>query len=104
MRQSILLVADDAKARMLLTDILTHTGYEVIAVPDGETAIALLQQDKFAVVLTDIRMRAVDGIQVLATAKAQGRPPAVILLTGYGSLETSIAALRSGADDYLLNA
>lgn len=98
----ILLVEDDAKARMLLAHVLSDAQYHVATAPDGETAIQMLAQQLFDVVLTDIRMRTIDGIQVLHAAKSLARPPAVILLTGYGSLETSIAALRLGADDYLL--
>ncbi len=102
MKTQVLIVEDDTTARMLLEDVLTDAGYHVTAAPDGETAIALLRQHEFIVVLTDIRMRSVDGIQVLSAAKQQERAPSVILLTGYGSLDTSIAALRAGADDYLL--
>lgn len=102
MTTRVLLVEDDATARMLLADVLNDSGYHVAAAADGETAIAMLSRHSFDVVLTDIRMRAVDGLEVLTAAKAQTRPPAVILLTGYGSLDTSIAALRAGADDYLL--
>ncbi len=99
---TILLVEDDQTARMLLADGLTGAGYQVTQAPNGEAALALLEQQSFDVVVTDIKMRRVDGIQVLNAAKRQPYQPAVILLTGFGSLETSIAALRAGAHDYLL--
>lgn len=102
MATRVLIVEDDTTARMLLADVLRDANFDVTVAPDGETAIQTLAEQPFDVVLTDIRMRAVDGLHVLAAAKKGPRPPAVILLTGYGSLETSIAALRSGADDYLL--
>lgn len=102
MKIRVLLVEDDVTARMLLGDVLESGGYEVTAALDGETAIQLLGQHLFDVVLTDIQMRNVNGIQVLAVAKSLLRPPTVVLLTGYGSLETSIAALRLGADNYVL--
>jgi DNA-binding response OmpR family regulator len=98
----VLLVEDDITARMLLADVLSSAGYDVLTAADGDAAIHVLAEQSFDVVLTDIRMGSVDGIQVLADAKRRPRPPAVILLTGYGSLETAIAALRSGADNYLL--
>jgi two-component system, OmpR family, response regulator len=98
----VLLVEDDITARMLLADVLSSAGYDVITAAEGDAAIRALAEHSFDVVLTDIRMGNVDGIQVLASAKSRPRPPAVILLTGYGSLETAIAALRSGADNYLL--
>ncbi|GAB4214249.1 MAG: response regulator transcription factor [Roseiflexaceae bacterium] len=102
MNTSILLVEDDATARMLLADGLTSAGYQVTQAPSGEAALALLEQQSFDVVVTDIKMRRVDGLQVLTAAKRQPYQPVVILLTGFGSLETSIAALRAGAHDYLL--
>lgn len=102
MNANILLVEDDSTARMLLSEVLQGAGYTVTTAPDGETALVLLEQHTFDVVLTDIRMHDIDGIQVLQTAKQQRIPPAVILLTGFGSLETAVAALRSGAQDYLL--
>lgn len=98
----ILLAEDDATARMLLADVLEGSGYHVTTAQDGETALELLTRKTFDVVITDIRMRDVDGIQVLEAAKNRPLPPSVILLTGYGSLETAVAALRAGAQDYLL--
>jgi DNA-binding response OmpR family regulator len=98
----ILLVEDDRTARMLLADVLKGAGYQVTMAPDGEAALEVLGERPFDVVITDIRMRTIDGIQVLQKARERTLPPAVILLTGFGSLETAIAALRSGAFDYLL--
>lgn len=102
MNGSILLVEDDPTARMLLADGLSEAGYAVTQAPSGEAALSLLEQQRFDVVVTDIKMRRVDGLQVLAAARRQPVQPAVILLTGFGSLDTSIAALRGGAHDYLL--
>lgn len=102
MTAAILLVEDDPTARMLLADGLGEAGYQVTQAASGEAALSLLEQQQFDVVVTDINMRRVDGLQVLAAARRQPGQPAVIMLTGYGSLETSIAALRGGAHDYLL--
>lgn len=98
----VLVVEDDSRARMLLATILRGAGYAVVMAASGEDALALLAQQQFGVVITDIRMGAVDGLEVVNVARAQPEPPAVILLTGYGSLETAIAGLRAGAHDYLL--
>lgn len=98
----ILLVEDDATARMLLADVLGGASYRVTMAQDGEKALELLDMYSFDTVITDIRMRSVDGVQVLQAARNCEMPPPVILLTGYGSLETAVAALRSGAYDYLL--
>ena len=98
----ILVVEDDDTARMLLADALRDARYRVTTARDGEMAINLLTHEAFDLVLTDIRMGQIDGLQVLSAAKRREQPPAVIMLTGYASLETAVAALRSGADDYLL--
>ncbi|NJO07221.1 MAG: response regulator [Chloroflexaceae bacterium] len=99
---AILLVEDDPAARGVTKDILQRAGYNVTAAPDGESALRLLGEQEFSVVVTDIRMRMVDGIRVLEEARKQPYSPEVILLTGYGSMESAVAALRLGAYDYLL--
>lgn len=102
----ILLVEDDEAARISLSHVLGRTGYAVRAVPDGEEAVAILDspitRDQFDVILTDLLLPEVDGIQVLKKARELPDPPEVILLTGYGTLQTAIESLRSGAFDYLL--
>lgn len=98
----ILMVEDDQRTRMALTAMLEKAGYRVTPAADGETALQLLAQDQFDVIITDIRMNDIDGIEVLNAARNESPMPAVILLTGYGSLETAIAAIRAGAYDYLL--
>jgi DNA-binding response OmpR family regulator len=98
----ILLVEDDAAARMVTAHTLQGAGYTVATADSGEAAIELLQQHTYAVIISDIRMGMVDGVAVLQAARTQPYKPEVILLTGYGSLETSLAALRRGAYDYLL--
>lgn len=102
MTPHILLVEDDGKTRMMLTYRLQHAGYLVTQATDGEAAIALMTNNIFDVVLTDIVLGDVDGIDLLQAARLQPYRPEVIILTGHGSLETSIAALRKGAYDYLL--
>lgn len=102
MKTNILLVEDDERARESLADVLHGAGYVVTLAPDGETAVRMIAEHEYAIVVSDIRMRGIDGIQVLHAARARERAPVVILLTGYGSVETAIAALRAGAFDYLL--
>ncbi len=102
MHEYILMVEDDDRTRMALVDMLARAGYHVVPACDGAQALDLLKEHSFDVVVTDIRLGDVDGIEVLHAARSEVPPPAVILLTGYGSLETAIAALRAGAFDYLL--
>lgn len=101
MSARILLVEDDATTRRLLASGLASAGYDVADAPDGETAVALLGECQFDVVVSDIRMRRVDGVQVLKAARDRPEPPAVIMLTGYSTVESAVAALRLGAYDYL---
>ncbi len=101
MTACILCVEDDRTARQVLTALLERAGYTVIAAPTGEAAIDLLEEHDFDVVITDIRMGEVDGIEVLHTAHQQAHPPMVIVMTGYRALDTAIAALRADAYDYM---
>ncbi|NJN14909.1 MAG: response regulator transcription factor [Oscillochloris sp.] len=102
----ILLVEDDDTARLSLERVLTQSGYQVEAVANGEEALSLLERSKsgneFDIVLTDLLLREVDGIEVLKKARTLPFPPEVVLLTGYGTMQTAIEALRSDAFDYLL--
>lgn len=102
MTADILLVEDDHPTRLALAYQLTYAGYRVSEAANGEEALSLLDQTAFACVLTDVVLGRVDGLAVLHAARSQPYRPSVILLTGYGSLETSITALREGALDYLL--
>ncbi len=102
MTARVLIVEDEQPTRMALAYQLTYAGYDVAEAASGEEALTLLEQGSFDCVLTDIVMGKIDGLAVLHAARCQPYQPCVILLTGYGSLETSVAALRDGAVDYLL--
>lgn len=106
MSASILVVEDDVTTRTTIMAVLERSGYRVTAAPDGETALELLDNvlrggPGYDVIVTDIRMGAVDGIEVVYAARNQPQPPAIIILTGQGTMDTAIAALRAGAQDYL---
>lgn len=98
----ILVVEDDDQTRVTLAYQLAYAGYRVTQAADGEAAIALLEAGRFDVVLSDIIMEGQTGLEVLCAARGQAIPPQVILLTGHGTLDTSLAAFRAGAFDYLL--
>lgn len=102
MKAHILVVEDDLKARTKLAYRLEFEGYRVTQSSNGESAIELMHNETFDVILTDIVMGQINGIDVLQVARRMAYRPAVILLTGHGSLETCIEALRTGAYDYLL--
>lgn len=107
METHILLVEDDTMTRRSLAAMLERADYCVTQAEDGETALELLERaikqgPHFDVVVTDVRMGAVDGITVVKAARSQENPPEVILLTASNAMETAIAALRAGAADYIM--
>jgi DNA-binding NtrC family response regulator len=97
----ILVVDDDAVARDLLADALRREGYDVEAYGSGEEAITRGRQGRVDLVLTDIRMGAVDGLTVLREFKRMRPDTEVVVLTAFGSLEGAIEAIKQGAYDYL---
>jgi two-component system, NtrC family, response regulator AtoC len=97
----ILVVDDDAVARELLTEALKKEGYSVEAFASGEEAIARGREGHVDLVLTDIRMGAVDGLTVLREFKRLRADTAIVVLTAFGSLEGAIEAIKQGAYDYL---
>ena len=102
-RKSILLVDDeavivDSLCRELKSDNLNLS---IAEAGSGEEALMLIQDRAFDLVVTDLRMPGVDGFQVLKDAKQKDPLTKVIILTGYADLQSSIDALRLGADDFL---
>ena len=100
MRPRILVVDDKANMLGLFSKILRDVG-EVVTADGGRRGIEKLDAERFDVVVTDIRMPDLDGREVLRHARALPKPPEVILMTAFATLETAIEALRLGAFDYL---
>lgn len=98
---TILVADDDAVARELLAEALRKEGYHVEAFASGEAVIARGRQGRVDLVLTDIRMGAVDGLTVLREFKRMYAHTVVVVLTAFGSLEGAIEAIKQGAYDYL---
>ena len=98
----ILVVDDDADTCTLITDILEDEGYRVHPCLSGERALELLKQEPFDLILSDIRMPRVTGIDLLLQVRRMKLTTDVILITAYASLETAIQALRGEAFDYLM--
>ncbi len=102
MRPATVMVADDdVVARELLAEALRKEGYHVEAFAGGAEVIARGRQGRVDLVLTDIRMGAVDGLTVLREFKRVSPNTAVVVLTAFGSLEGAIEAIKQGAYDYL---
>jgi DNA-binding response OmpR family regulator len=98
----ILLVDDEASIRLTLGALLERTGYDVTSAESGEQAVQLFERQPFDLLLTDLRMPGIDGMQVVAAARQRQPDVAVIVLTGHGSLESAIDGLHQQIFDYLL--
>jgi len=97
----ILVVDDEEQVVAIFRDLLTQQGYEVTSSSNGDDAIAKVTAERFDLVLTDINLPGVDGLEVVRAAKAADKDTVVILITGYASTTTAIDALRQGAYDYI---
>jgi DNA-binding response OmpR family regulator len=100
----ILLVDDDPFVLVGIGKELESEGYCVCSAPSGESALEMLEEKKnaFDIVITDLIMGGIGGIQVLEKSKQVNFETMVMILTGYGELESAIQAIRIGADDYML--
>lgn len=100
--EHILVVDDDEDILNLIERHLSNKGYEVITAYDGEQALILLDKVKFDLVITDLKMPKVDGMEVLRKVKENDPNIEVVILTGHGTMDSVIEALRDGgAFDYL---
>jgi DNA-binding response OmpR family regulator len=108
MSHHILLVEDDDHIRKIYVQLLTHAEYLVTPTSDGETALELIEHSAshnqlYDVVVVDVCLNEVSGLDVMyATLQYKPLPPAVILMSGYATVESAIKALRAGASDYLI--
>src|SRR5262245_17519444 len=97
----ILIVDDEASIVRSLAGILTDEGFDVAQAHDGEAALALLQTHPCDLVLLDLWMPGIDGIQTLRRLKAMQTQVCIIVMSGHGNIETAVKATRLGAFDYL---
>jgi two-component system response regulator HydG len=100
-KRAILVVDDDRAHRTMLKTLLSGWGYQIFEADDGETAIAAVRNQPFDLVLMDIRMLKVSGLEALVEIKAFNPAIPVMIMTAYASLETAVEAVKKGAYDYL---
>jgi len=100
-KQSILIVDDDSAHRIILKQLIGGWGYETSEAEDGSIAIAEVQKRAFDLILMDIRMLNISGIEALEQIKIINPAIPVIIMTAYASVETAVNALKKGAYDYL---
>jgi len=98
---TILVVDDDSAHRTMLRTLLTGWGYTISEADDGSTAIQKVHEQAFDLILMDIRMIKVSGLEALTEIKAFNPAIPVIIMTAYSSVESAVEALKNGAYDYL---
>jgi DNA-binding NtrC family response regulator len=101
MRQSILVVDDDVLVRETLSDLLDAEGYEVEDVGSAEAALGRVAERDFACVLTDLQMPGMDGLGLLGALRERHPEIPAVMMTGFGSVDTAVEAMRLGAQDYV---
>jgi DNA-binding NtrC family response regulator len=102
MRARILLVEDEVNMARTLRKNLERGGYSVEHAPNGEAALARLGEAPFDVIITDLKMPVMDGMALLRALHDRGETAATVVLTGYGTIETAVEAMKLGASDYLI--
>ncbi len=100
-RHSILIVDDEPGIRQSLTSVLQDEGYRVHSVESGEACFTFLAKNQCDVVLLDIWLPAMDGIQTLEKLQALEDPPVVIMISGHGTIETAVRSTKLGAFDFI---
>ena len=98
----ILLVDDDADIRETMVTLLTMNDYSVTSVADGQSAIEEVKKEKFNIVITDLMMPKMTGIDVIKNLKAIDPDLQCIVITGYATVSTAVDAMKAGAYDYLM--
>jgi len=97
----VLVVEDDRALRELLQMELSRSGYKVEVAMDGGDGLRKYREENFSVVLLDVKMPGMDGIEVLRQMRSESIIPEVIMFTGHGSIETAVECIKHGAYDYL---
>ncbi len=101
MNARILIAEDDATQREIIEDILSQDGYEVTAVESAPAALEAVEADSYNILLTDLRMPGMDGLELLRRVKGVQPDVEVIVMTAYATVSTAVTAMKEGATDYL---
>ncbi len=99
--EKILIVDDEEGMRKLLGRVLAKNGYESVTAANGNEALRLIESEQFDLVITDIKMPGMDGLQLLQELKEFDPALPIIVITAYGTVESAVQALRAGAYDYI---
>ncbi len=97
----LLVVDDEASIREILAQVLGYEGYQVVAAASGGEALNLFRQQPFDVVLLDVKMQGIDGLDTLGQLRTQDPAAQVVMISGHGSIATAVQAVKEGAFDFL---
>ena len=101
MNQRILIAEDETISLKHLTYALEKEGYEVTGTKDGLSALSLFEKNAYDVIIADIKMPEMDGLTLLEKIKTREPDADVIIITGFGSIESAVAAMKKGASEYI---
>jgi DNA-binding NtrC family response regulator len=101
-RTRILIVDDEEIVRESLSAWLEQDGYTVQTAPDGETGLDRIRKERWSILLVDLKMPGIDGLQVLEQARQVQPEAAAVIMTAYATVDTAVAAMKIGAYDYLV--
>jgi len=101
-RHSVLVVDDEVKMQRVLEIMLGEMGLDVVRADNGRQALAAMERETVDLIITDLRMPVMDGLELVRTLAARDALPPTIVVTAHGTVETAVAALKLGALDYIL--
>ena len=100
--KNVLVVDDELEMRIALGETLTRANYSVVTADNGEEALRLLEDGAFDILVSDVRMPKLTGMELLREVKKRSPRTAVIMITAYGAIENAVEAMKEGAFDYIL--
>ena len=100
-KKKVLIAEDEVMVRELLTSYLERRGMQVVAASNGREALEEFRKDHFDLILSDVKMPELSGLQLLVAIKDINPRTPIVLISGYGEIETVVAALKAGAENFL---
>ena len=98
---NVLIVDDDAAVRAILQEVLLHEGYGVSLAEDGNAAIQVAKESVVHIVITDLQLPDIDGMEIIDRLAKQDAKIIPIMMTGFGTIETAVRAMKSGAFEFI---
>ncbi len=100
-RKSVLAIDDEQIVRISCERVLRIAGYDIDTSADGQSALKMIDEKKYDLILTDLKMPGMDGIEVMSEIKKRLPGTRVIVVTGYSTLDTAVKAIKMGAHNYI---